>query len=562
MKKPAAYVLALCMILSLAACAGQGAAPAAGPEPALETMAGEAGPEDIVILFTSDVHSAVDSGWTYAGVDVIRRELIAKGSRVFLVDNGDSIQGEPLAAMTRGGAMIELMNALGYDVATMGNHEFDYGVERFLELAGTAKFPYVSCNFSKAGELVFDPYVIRDAGGKKIAFVGISTPWTLKSSTPRYFMDEEGNFIYGFMQGGDGEELYAAVQKAVDEARAEGADYVIAMAHLGNSAEHRPYTYADVLENTSGIDVLIDGHSHDLEQVRMKNKAGEEVLRSACGTKLEAVGYVRITPEGEISTGLYKWDSDVNAVELLGLESPINEAIFEAREVLSTALAEIVAKSEVDLLTRDPNTDVRLVRNQETAIGDLCADAYRHISGADIALVNGGGIRSDLHKGDITREDILKVQPFGNMLSVCEATGREILDALEFGVRAWPGEFGGWPCPSGISFEVHTYIDSSVETDETGMFVRVAGEYRVKNVYVGGEPLDPDRTYTVASNDYLLKNMGDGYTMFADNVYTQDSVMLDNQVLITYITEGLGGVIGKDYAEPQGRIVFVEEKPM
>lgn len=545
MKKLKVLLLALCLLLSFTVGSN---AEAAQRE------------KDIVILFTSDVHGAVDSGWTYSGVDVIRKQLVAKGNHVLLVDNGDSIQGEPLATMTAGGAIIELMNTLGYDVATIGNHEFDYGMERFMELTAMADFPYVSCNFNKEGELVFAPYVIKEIDGTKIAFVGITTPWTLRSSTPKYFMDTTGNYIYGFMQGEDGKKLYAAVQKAVDEARAKGADYVIALAHLGNVAEDAPYTYADVLANTIGIDVLLDGHSHDLDQVVMKNKAGQKVLRSACGTKLEAIGYVRIPAKGEISTGLYKWDNVENAVAVLGLESKMNEAIQKAKEKFSAALAEVVATSTVELLTRDPATGVRLVRNQETNIGDLCADAYRYISGADIAFVNGGGVRSDLRKGDLTREDIFKVHPFGNMLCVCEATGQEILDALEFSVHAWPEEFGGWLCPSGISFEVHTYIESSVQTDEAGMFVGVSGEYRVKNVYVGGEPLDLNKTYTVASHNYLLQNMGDGYTMFADNVFTQDNVMLDVQVLITYITEGLGGVIGEEYAEPQDRIVFVEEK--
>jgi 2',3'-cyclic-nucleotide 2'-phosphodiesterase (5'-nucleotidase family) len=551
-KKLTALILALCLLLSFTAYSNSDVSPTNTVIP----EDGKAGSKDIVILFTSDVHGSIDSGWTYSGVDVIRKQLIAKGNKVILVDNGDSIQGEPLAAMTYGGAIIELMNTLGYDIATIGNHEFDYGMERFMELAQMADFPYISCNFNKLGELVFAPYIIKDIDGTRIAFVGITTPWTLRSSTPKYFMDKNGNYIYGFMQGEDGKELYAAVQKAVDEARAEGADYVIAMAHLGNIADLKPYTYADVIENTTGIDVLIDGHSHDLDQVRMKNKAGEVVFRSACGTKLEAIGYVRFTAEGEISTGLYRWDNDDNAVNVLGLESIMNEASKKAKEELSAILAEAVAKSEVNLLTKDPVTDVRIVRNQETAIGNFCADAYRYISGADIAFVNGGGIRSDLRKGDLTREDILKIHPFGNMLSVCEATGQEILDALEFSVHAWPTEFGGWLSPSGIRYEVHTYIDSSVETNEVGMFVGVNGEYRVKNVYIGDEPLDLNKTYTVASHNYMLQNMGDGYTMFADNVFTQDSVMLDVQVLIKYICEGLGGVIGQEYAEPQGRIIF------
>jgi len=561
MRKLTVLILALCLMISLTACELPGELQTSADIPEEEDEVPEnieTGTDDIVILFTSDVHGSVDSGWTYSGVDVIRKQLIEKGNIVILVDNGDSIQGEPLATMTEGSAIIELMNTLGYDIATIGNHEFDYGVDRFMELAQMAKFPYVSCNFNKSGELVFYPYIIKSINGIKIAFVGITTPWTLRSSIPLHFMDKDGNYIYGFMQGGDGKILYDAVQKAVDEARTEGADYVIAMAHLGNVAEHKPYTYADVLANTTGIDVLIDGHSHDLDQVTMKNKDGKKVIRSACGTKLEAIGYVRITANGEISTGLYRWNNDENAVEVLGLESDMNEACNQAKEKLSTVLAEVVAKSEIDLLIKDPVTDTRLVRNQETAIGNLCADAYRYISGADIAFVNGGGVRDNLLKGDITREDILKIYPFGNMLSVCEATGQEILDALEFSVHSWPNEFGGWLCPSGIRYEVHTYINSGVVTDVAGMFVGVKGEYRVKNVYVGDEPLDLNKTYTVASNDYIIQKMGDGYTMFADNIILQDSVMLDAQVLIKYITEGLGGVIRHEYLEPQERIIFVD----
>lgn len=567
MRKIIALILALCLFVSLASCGtadvAQSPPPSPSelaPNPAPETPPeADGGPRDIVILFTSDVHGALGSGWTFTGVDVIRRRLLAEGHYVFLVDNGDAVQGDTLATMTSGGAVIEMMNALGYDAAAIGNHEFDYGMDRFFELAEMADFPYISCNFNKDGELLFDPYVIREAGDVKIAFVGISTPWTLRSSTPKYFMDESGEFIYGFMQGDDGQQLYDAVQKAVDEARAAGADFVVAMAHLGSEAELAPYTYADVIENTTGIDVLLDGHSHDLEQAEVKNKDGKPVPRAACGTKLQAVGYARISPEGGITTGLYRWENQENAVEVLGLESPLNAAYRKATEALTAALAEVVARSEVDLLTKDPATGTRLVRNQETNIGDLCADAYRYVSGADIAFVNGGGVRADILKGDVTREDILSVHPFGNMLSVCEATGREVLDALEFGARAWPNESGGWLCPSGVSYEIHTYIDSHVVTDETGMFLEVEGEYRVKNIFVGGEPLDLNKTYIVAAPNYTLQNMGDGYTMFADNVFTQDSVMLDVQVLMTYITEGLGGVIGAAYAEPQGRVVFVTE---
>ena len=547
MKKLLAMILVIMMLCSCTAFADEAA------EPALQ--------QDLVVLYTSDVHCGVYSGWTYAGVDTIRAKLIADGNHVILVDNGDSIQGEPLGTMTRGEANITLMNKLGYEIAIPGNHEFDYGMPRFLELTEQANFPYISCNFNREGELVFDPYVIKEFDGIKVAFVGITTPETLISSTQKYFMDDAGNYIYGFFQDKTGEKFYAAIQSAVDAARAEGAAYVIAMAHLGDEEACIPYTYADVISNTTGIDALLDGHSHDKEQVKMTNKDGETVLRSASGTKLESVGYLRIATDGTMSTGLYKWSNSENAVEVLGLVSEMNDAYQDAAAELNVALAEVVAFSEVDLSIKDAATDTRIVRNQETSIGDLCADAYRYVSGADIAFTNGGGIRVSIAAGNITRNDILKVHPFGNYLCVCEATGQEILDALELSASAWPNEFGGWLCPSGITFEIHTYIESSVTKQDDGLFSGVAGEYRVKNVMVGGEPLDLEKTYTVACHNYELQDYGDGYTMFVDNVYTQDKTMIDNQVLITYITEGLGGTVGQQYAEPQGRIVFVEEAP-
>ena len=261
--------------------------------------------QDVVILFTSDVHCGVESNFGYAGLALVRDAYERAGNHVLLVDNGDSIQGEPVGTMTSGEANVKLMNAVGYDIATMGNHEFDYGMDRFFELTKMANFPYISCNFNKHGELQFAPYVIKEFDGVKIAFVGISTPKTLTSSTPKYFQDENGNFIYGFFEDETGEKLYAAVQKAVDDARAEGAQFVIAMAHLGNESECKPYTYADVIANTSGINAMLDGHSHDTGHVKMRNKDGKTVLRQGCGTKLQGIGYLKIASgNGAMDTGV------------------------------------------------------------------------------------------------------------------------------------------------------------------------------------------------------------------------------------------------------------------
>ena len=524
---------------------------------------------DVVILFTSDVHCGIDQGFGYAGLQAVREYLKAQGNDVLLVDDGDNIQGEPVGTMSKGEICLELMNAMGYDVAIPGNHEFDYGMDQFLSLVEKAEFPYISCNFNKGGELVFEPYVIKEAGGAKIAFVGVTTPKTLTSSTPRYFQDENGEFVYGFLQDDDGQGVYDAVQKAVDDARAEGADYVVVMGHMGNEAECTPWTYADVISHTSGIDVFLDGHSHDTEQVTMKDKDGNEVLRSACGTKLACIGWCRIAADGKLSTGLYTWNNSGSVPAMLGIKNDMSKAVEDAVGKLNEQLKEVVAKTTVNLTINDPvevdanGKPIRMVRRAETNLGDLCADAYRDQSGADIAFVNGGGVRVDIPAGDITLNDILKVHPFGNAMCVVEVTGQQILDALEWGSRAVPGESGGFLQVSGLTYEIHSYIDTPCTNDEKGLFTGVEGERRVQNVLVGGEPIDPKATYTLASHNYMLLDQGDGYTMFEGAPLLQNSVKLDNQVLIDYITESLGGVIGEEYEDPfgQGRITIVEEKP-
>lgn len=553
MKKALALLLMLAMLLS-------------GMALAEEAAEAEGLTKDLIILFTSDVHCGVDQGFGYVGLKAARDAFEAAGNYTLLVDDGDSIQGEPIGTMTTGGANIDLMNAVGYDIAIPGNHEFDYGMDRFLELAEKANFPYISCNFNLKGELVFDPYVIKEFDGVKIAFVGITTPKTLVSSTPKYFMDEDGNFVYGFFQDDTGEGVYNAVQSAVDAARAEGAQYVVAMAHLGNEAECSPWMYSEVIENTTGIDILLDGHSHDRDKVVMLNKDGNEVIRQACGTKLEGIGWAKIGMDGSLDTGLYTWSNDISAPELLGIENEITAEVEKATGELNAKLAEVVATTAVDLTITDPEVvddsgkPVRIIRNAETNLGDLCADAYIDQSGADIAFVNGGGIRVSIPKGDITMNDILKVHPFGNMLTVIEVSGQQVLDALEWGSRAVPSESGGFLQVSGLTYEIRTDIESSCVATEDGLFAGVEGEYRVQNVMVGGEPLDLEKTYTLASHNYMLLDNGDGYTMFDGCNVLQDSVKLDNQVLIDYITGTLGGVIGEEYADPygEGRIVAVE----
>ncbi|MEA4970483.1 MAG: bifunctional UDP-sugar hydrolase/5'-nucleotidase [Candidatus Pelethousia sp.] len=555
MRKILTVLAVLAMLLTTACAQTPATAPVTAEPTPVATEAPAQLQKDLVILYTNDVHCAVDDAIGYAGLAAYKKQLEADGNHVLLVDVGDAVQGAPIGTVSKGSIIIDIMNEVGYDVATIGNHEFDYGMPRFFELVEQANFPYVSANFTdlKTGEPVLEPYTMLEVDGLKFAFVGITTPKTLTTSTPAYFQDETGEFVYGFLQDATGEKVYAAVQSAVDAARAAGADYVIGLAHLGITMDASPWTSSEVILNTAGIDVVLDGHSHSvLESERVKNKNGEWTLLSSTGTKLESIGMLLLTKSGNITTGLISDYAEKDA----DVDGFIKSAQAEFEEMLGT----VVAKTDVDLTITEPGTDVRIVRNAETNLGDLCADAYRAIGGADIAIVNGGGVRASIPAGDITLGQIISVHPFGNSLCVIEATGQEILDALEMSVRVTPEENGGFLQVSGLSFEINVKTPSSVTLDENGLFVSVDGDRRVQNVMVGDQPIDPAKTYTLASHDYLIKNAGDGYTMFQDNTLLQDSIMLDNQVLINYITDYLDGVIGADYAEPYGQERIISAK--
>ena len=523
--------------------------------------------KDIMILFTSDVHCGIDEGFGFSGLDQIRQNLRQQGYEVLLVDDGDFIQGGPIGSITKGEAIIDIMNELHYDAVIPGNHEFDYGIDQFFHLKDLADFPIISCNFNKEGKLVFPPYLIKEVSGLKIAFVGVTTPESLRAASPKYFQNEKGEYIYGFMQGKNGRELYEAVQKAVDEARAEGADYVYIMGHMGNNSLSTPWTYADVISHTNGIDVFLDGHSHDTDQVVMKNKDGKDVVRSACGTRLSCIGYSHISPEkGILKTGIWTWRNDESAPSLFGFHSDIDKILSEKTAKVKEALSETVGETAFDLMVDDPvemyteGVPLLRVRLAETNMGDFCADAYRIQGGTDIAVMNGGGIRANIPAGPITYESLIKVQPFNNSLVVVEATGQQILNALEWGCRKLPASSGGFLQVSGMTYEIDTRIESGCIEDETLKFAGVKGPRRVRNVKIGTEPLDPEKKYTVASNDYIMCNEGDGNTAFDGAKILELAKKQDLQLLTDYVRDTLGGKVSEDYADPygQGRIVIIE----
>ncbi len=537
---------------------------------ATTSLAAEKG--DVVILYTNDVHCGVDQSVDsetnevtnigYAGVAAYKKDLEAQlgEENVLLVDAGDAIQGEAIGTLSKGDYLVEIMNYLGYDYATYGNHEFDYGMDKTLALEEKADYTYLSCNFTdlKTGKSVAAPYAVIEAQGHKIALVGISTPESFTKSTPTYFQDENGNYIYGFCEGNKGQDLYDCVQAAIDAAKSEDAEIIIALGHLGIDQESSPWTSREVIANVSGLTAFIDGHSHStIAGETVKGKDGKDVLLSSTGTKLKNLGQLVIKADGSVTTEL------VAAKDCTEID-PDTDAFVKAIEEKNAALLNtVVAASDVDLTINDPSTGKRMIRSHETNLGDLCADAYRTVTGADIAFVNGGGIRTSIAAGDITNNDIIKVHPFNNTACVVEATGQEIVDALEMASRSAPGESGGFLQVSGLMYSVDTFVESTVTTDDKGMFTGITGERRVSDVFVlqGDEyvPIDLDATYTLASHNYMLKSGGDGINMFMDNKILQDEVMLDNQVLITYIQDYLGGVIGEEYVNPYGEgRIFVD----
>ena len=561
----------LSMVLMLTGCkqtqqpsAAESPTPEATAEPTAETASND----EIIILFTSDIHCGVKSGFGMVGLAQIKEMFKQNGYNVLLVDDGDAIQGDALGTLTKGQAIIDLMNAVHYDVAIPGNHEFDYGMDEFLALTKKAEFPYISCNFNKQGELLLEPYVIKEAAGKKIGFIGVTTPNTLTSSTPKSFMDEKGNYIYGFMQDKNGDLLINTIQENVDKVRAEGADYVILMGHMGNRETDEPYNFQTIIERTTGVDAFLDGHSHDTDQVTMNNKDGEPVVRSGCGTKMEGIGYLHISPKQEtINGGLISWYNAESVPELFGLHNELSEPVKEVYDALEETLKVKVGETPFDLVIYDPEerTDkgdpVRIVRKRETNLSDLVSDSIRGETGAEIALINGGGIRDNIEAGDITYGDIMRIQPYSNQICISEITGQQILDCLEWGARNYPEECPGLMHPSGLTYEIDASVEPNISVDTEGLFVSVDGEYRVKNVKVDGKPLDLKQKYRVAGADFILKYKGDGFTMFSEEDVVLDQIKLDNQTTIDYLKNTLNGVVPEEYDDPygQGRIIITGE---
>ena len=508
--------------------------------------------ETIVILYENDVHCAVEG---YSKLAAMKNELKSEYEYVGVVSSGDFVQGGTLGAVSKGEYIVELMNLVGYDAIAPGNHEFDYTISRLTELYELSETKYISCNFAKIGEekTYFEPYTIVSYGDVDIAYIGIITPETITSARPSQFRNENGEIIYTFNES----RLYELVQESIDEATEDGADYVIALSHIGYDESGELNDVTDVIENTDGLDVVLDAHSHSvIEEKIVKDKSGDDVLLSSTGTGFENIGKLTIA-NGEFDTELIKTETYTKT------DADVDAYIAEINESYAELGNRKIGESKVELITHNEE-GVRLVRTAETNLGNLCSDALFFVTNADVSYVNGGGLRAPIKSGDMTFNDIYSVFPFNNRIVTAEITGQVLLDMLEMSMISYPQEDGAFPHMSGITFSVNKSIPSSIKVDENGFFTKVDGDYRVYDVKVldkesgNYKALELDKKYILAAADYYILNFGSGMSMFKDAKVVESEGMLDVEVLERYITDNLNGVIGEEYKDVVNRITFTD----
>jgi len=503
---------------------------------------------DVTILYTNDVHTYIDKQspkLTYAAIADLKQSYQNAGKDVLLVDAGDHVQGTAYGSMDEGASIIKLMNAAGYDVATPGNHEFDYGMDRAKAIMKEADFPYLSCNWVdlRTTLRVLPSVKVFVRGGRRIAFVGVTTPETFTKSTPAYFMDKaQRKYIYDIQGGEDGKKLYDAVQKAIDKAKLL-ADVVIGLGHLGVDPSSSPWTSEEVIAHTSGFDAFIDGHSHTvMENKQVQDASGKAVTLTQTGSYFANVGEMTIAADGTITTKLIPTHE--------GMDAGIAAMQTGWVNTVDDMLGEKIAVGDSDFYVSDPATGKRRIRSAETNLGDFVADGiYTYFNEVeklhcDVAIMNGGGIRADVPAGDWTFKTCKQVSPFGNVACLMSVTGKQIQDALEFAARfAGEGgkENGGFLQVAGAAYEIHTDIPNTVQTDEKNVWIGSAtGTPRVQNVKIYDKasgsylPLDPGATYALAGMNYTLRNLGDGFAMFDGAELIKDYVSEDYLVMATY----------------------------
>lgn len=540
MRKFLSVLLAMAMVLSLTVTgfAIEDTAAATDAETKTEaTMAGKT-----VILHTNDVHGAVNG---YACIAALKADYEAKGAEVILVDAGDFSQGTTYVSVTKGADAVTMMNAAGYDVVTLGNHEFDYGYAQLKENMSKAKFKVVCADvFNENGTPIFDAnYTYTTKSGVKVGFFGMETPETQTKANPA--------LIKGLTFATDD----AFTKAAADQVAAlKDADVVICLAHLGIDAESAPYRSTDLYAAVKGIDFIIDGHSHT---VMTKGEKGEPI--QSTGTAFANIGVIVI----DNATKKIESNSLFEIKEDTAKDATVAAAAKTIVDRVDAEYDVVFAKSEVTLNgAKAPNGN----RDSETNNGDLITDAMiwkvmQNKEGltvdADhvVAITNGGGIRAAIKPGDVTKKDINTVLPFGNTVAVIYVTGAELLEALEASTYSLP--IGGFPQVAGINFTLSTAVayDANAETYPASTYYGPKSINRVVINSINGKEFKADDTYAVVTNNFVADG-GDTYYAFAAATAKFDTGIPLDEAVMEYVTKELKGVIGAQYAAPQGRILM------
>lgn len=490
----------------------------------------------IVILYDNDAHCAVDG---YAKMAGLRDSFAAITPYVLTVSEGDYAQGDVMGSLSEGDYMIQLMNSVPYDYATLGNHEFDYSVEKMQTNCRQLTAQTLCCNISGAKGMLFPAYDMRKFGRTKIGLIGVATPTTFTSSTPTYFQNEQGEVIYDF----HADDTYTLIQQAADELRRKGADYVIVLSHLGDDSDLCPSP--EMIRHTSGIDVVLDGHSHHVLNLRIPNANGDTILLASTGTKFQHYGILTIDGEG-IHNELRPASSvTVSRESVVQLTAQLREQLAEKTE-------RVVGFAASALSDRDANGK-RMVRRTQTEIGTFLCEAFRHETGAQIGVMNGGGIRNGIDSGAITMGEIYSVLPFNNRIWCVSATGQQLLDALEVGVRNYPAEDGDYPQLAGARFAIDPSIPSSVKLDENKLFAGVGNTRRIVRLEVQNadgewQPICPDSTYTIGGQSYILIS-GGASNMYGETKKVSGPGATDVEAVENYI-KALGDTVQVKMSEP------------
>lgn len=491
-------------------------------------------PKSIVILYENDVHCAIDD---YAKLAGLRDAIEATDTAwVAVVSSGDYLQGGVAGLLSEGQYIVDIMRQIHYDAVTIGNHEFDYGGEQMKELVAQIKAPVVCTNFFDAGAAApyYAPYVICRYGDRRVAYVGVLTPETMMSESYSFY-DEDGNLIYDLHT----DEVPQLVQSAVDQARKEGADYVVLLSHMGEKQPILGISSHDLVAATRGIDVVLDGHTHSvIIRDEVANRDGQTVPVTQTGTQFANIGKLVISTDGHISTTL------LSPEEISFTSAVVQHTIDSVHQLLDTITHKQIATCPFEL-TINGADGKRLVRNGETNMADIITDAFREKAQAQIGLCNGGAIRTSIAAGIITYGDVINVQPFNNQMVRVEATGSTIIAMLDSCTASLPDECGSFPQVAGLRYTVHqrshTITNVDVYDDVTGTWL----------------PIDPESTYTIGTTDYCAEDGMNGLLQQCHRVTLPNQY--DGDTFADYLEKTLGGVVPNRYASPQGRITILDD---